>query len=248
MIGLRRISLANSVSDQLANLTTTISLKTTMAERVTEAKRLWRGRPQVRAELKSSLQKFASGRLRCMYCGDNQGTDVDHYEPVATSPQKTFVWLNHLLACSACNSHHKRHQFPLGDDGTPLLLDPTTDDPFIHLALALSVGRYAPLTERGEATINICQLNRDILCRGRQVAYDTAAILLEAWLQAHDAGNVEMATAIEKTIQEQPFADVVLAMLRYVDAPGVNELFHDRLHIVPILRHPALRASQLVGG
>jgi hypothetical protein len=182
-----------------------------------------------------------------MYCGDNQGTDVDHYEPLAKSPQKTFVWLNHLLACSACNSHHKRDRFPLGKDGTPLLLDPTKDDPFVHLALALSIGRYAPLTERGEATINICQLNRDILCRGRQAAYDTATIMLGAWSQAHDVGNVKTATLVEETIQEQPFADVILAMLRYVNSPGADALFHDRLHIVPILRNPALRASQLTG-
>jgi hypothetical protein len=88
-----------------------------------------------------------------MYCGDNQGTDVDHHEPLALAPYRTFDWLNHLLACSVCNSHFKRDGFPRADDGTPLLLDPTADEPLDHLALSLSVGWYAPRTERGRVTI-----------------------------------------------------------------------------------------------
>jgi hypothetical protein len=244
MIRLYRTSLADTLTEQLETLTSAIEGQPTAA-RVAEARRLWRGRRQVRAELKAALGKFASGRLRCMYCGDNQGTDIDHYEPLSAAPRRTFHWPNHLLACSACNSHHKRDRFPLAADGTPLLLDPTADDPFAHLALALSVGRYVPLTARGEATIAVCQLNRDILCRGRQVAYDTVTIALEEWSRAYETGNVERVIMVEEAIQEQPFADVAQAMLRYVDSPGVDELFHDRSHLVAILRHPTLRAGLL---
>ncbi|WP_125728287.1 HNH endonuclease [Kibdelosporangium aridum] len=195
--------------------------------------------------MKDVLEGFASGRSRCMYCGDNQGTDVDHYEPLAAAPLRTFVWKNHLLACSGCNSHFKRDTFPKGSGGVPLLLDPTVDDPFDHLALALSVGRYAPLTERGEATIEICQLNRDILSRGRQVAYDTLTVILEAWIRAHDSGDDGKMVGLEKTIREQPFADVIHAMLRYAHAPGAPQLFADRSHLLPILADQRLRARLL---
>ncbi len=243
MIALRRIALGDSALETLAGLTEMIRSKELQESRLVEARRLWRSRTNIRADLKTSLQKFASGRHKCMYCGDNQGTDVDHYEPIAVNPLKAFNWLNHLLACSACNSHHKRDQFPLGSNGAPLLLDPTSDDPLEHLGLALSVGRYTPLTERGKATIEICQLNRDILCRGRQVAYDTSTLLLEAWLKASDSGNIQMASMARMAIQEQPFADVIHAMLRYAESPGAHELFYDRIQVVSILRRSDLRCS-----
>ncbi|CAM3569497.1 HNH endonuclease [Kibdelosporangium persicum] len=180
-----------------------------------------------------------------MYCGDNQGTDVDHYEPLAVAPLRTFVWKNHLLACSGCNSHFKRGGFPKSRDGVPLLLDPTVDDPFDHLALALSVGLYAPITDRGRATIEICQLNRDILSRGRQTAYETMTIILEAWRQASDHEDEYKKTSLMNTIREQPFADVIYAMLRYAHAPGASQLFADRPQLLPILNDEQLRTSLL---
>lgn len=180
-----------------------------------------------------------------MYCGDNQGTDIDHYEPLAKAPLRTFVWLNHLLACSGCNSRYKRDAFPRAGNGRPLLLDPTVDDPFDHLGLALSIGRYTALTDRGAATIDICQLNRDILCRGRQVAYDTVTVILEGWQQALAARDVRKMGNLADTIREQPFADVVHAMLRYAHAPGANRLFADRLRLLPILTDTQLRATLL---
>lgn len=66
-----------------------------------------------------SLLQEGERQERCMYCGDNQGTDVDHFEPLSLAPLRTFDWPNHLLACSLCNSHYKRHLFPCDEDGRP---------------------------------------------------------------------------------------------------------------------------------
>ncbi|PPK63885.1 HNH endonuclease [Actinokineospora auranticolor] len=211
-------------------------------EQVAKARALWRSRPAVRQAVGATLRGFAPGRERCMYCGDNQGTDIDHFSPVALTPLLTFAWRNHLLACSACNSHHKRDRFPLDDRGKPLLLDPTVDDPFDHLALSLTLGRYHPLTDRGAGTIDICGLNRDILTRGRQNARSTLVFLFERWAVAHRTDDRATADRVIDTVREQPFADVVQAMLRYSTRPGAADVFSEQPEVLDVLRHPDLRA------
>ena len=74
--------------------------------------------------VKRLLRQMAHGTERCMYCEDNLGTDIDHVEPLAVAPLRAFDWLNHLLACSYCNSHAKGRQYPCDADGHPLLIDP----------------------------------------------------------------------------------------------------------------------------
>ena len=123
------------------------------------AKQLWNWNNTIRRHihpvLTSTLAEMAPGLERCMYCGDNQGTDIDHFEPIRVNPLRTFDWHNHLLACSLCNSHLKRDLFPLADDGTSLLIDPSSEDPAPHLHLSLAAGAYIDLTDRGDATIKV---------------------------------------------------------------------------------------------
>lgn len=64
---------------------------------------------QAHHRLDSVLRQMAPGLERCMYCGDNQGTDIDHFEPLARNPLRTFDWLNHLLACSG-GGHESRER------------------------------------------------------------------------------------------------------------------------------------------
>ena len=65
-------------------------------------------------------------------------------------PIRTFDWSNLFLACSHCNSNAKRNKFPV-DPATesPLLIDPTSDDPLEHLALSPSTGEYVPIGLKG---------------------------------------------------------------------------------------------------
>ncbi|MBN6040071.1 HNH endonuclease [Amycolatopsis sp. 195334CR] len=242
MIRLYRGGLDDKLHQRLSDATGLIRAKRTHATRVTRARDLWKARRSIRTPLKAALTRFAAGRARCMYCGDNQGADIDHHDPLARSPLRTFTWTNHLLACSVCNSHHKREAFPTADDGTPLLLDPTVDDPLDHLTLALSIGLYHPTTERGRVTIEICALNRDLLTRGRQAAYESMSALLHRWRDLYDEGDSTARTALERVIVEQPFADVVHAMIRYSDAPGATEVFADRPHVLQVLTTPEFRA------
>ncbi|WP_184754233.1 HNH endonuclease [Streptosporangium album] len=135
------------------------------------ARAAWKSAGAVRVRLAGHLNAMATGIRRCMYCGDGLGTDIDHFEPLAEAPLRAFDWPNHLLACSHCNSHQKRELFPRDEDGRPMLVDPSAEDPYGHLELVLSTGTYEALTVRGDATIKVFGLNRSDLERGRAAAF-----------------------------------------------------------------------------
>src|SRR5690606_37656340 len=126
------------------------------------ARRKWQHADAVLRAVRELLGTRATGIDRFMYDADNQRNDSHHVEPIAAAPPRTLAWHNHLLACSHCNSHEKRDLFPRAADGTPLLVDPTAEDPYQHLRLLLSVGEYEALSERGEATIEVFGLNRAV--------------------------------------------------------------------------------------
>lgn len=231
---------------QLTRRLTALSIALTEqdhTDRVEQARRLWKS-SRVASPLRATLTDMAAGRACCMYCGDGCGTDVDHFEPLAHNPARTFDWLNHLLACSMCNSHHKRDRFPLDELGRPLLIDPASEDPFDHLDLRLSVGVYLPRTPQGEATIDVCGLNRPLLVRGRAAARRCVAACLRQWHRANQAGNTAEMSEWAQTVREQPFADVCQAMFRQAWCPGAAEIFSadDELEL---LRMPELRTALL---
>ncbi|EFE74634.1 hypothetical protein SSIG_02186 [Streptomyces filamentosus NRRL 11379] len=149
---------------------------------------------------------MAPGHQRCMYCGDSQGTDIDHFEPKSRAPLRTFEWLNHLLACAYCNSNQKRNRFPRSEtDGSPLLLDPTLQEPLEHLRLVLPVGTYKGLTPQGDACIAVFGLNnRGALVDGRRTAYVTAKHSVELWRIATDRGRHDKGAEIVRAAWNRP--------------------------------------------
>lgn len=238
MIRLVRPALPVSATDRLTVLTGQIAA-VVRERRSAAARRMWSTDRTVRPTIRRTLGEMAPGRERCMYCGDNQGSDVDHFEPLSRNPLRTFDWLNHLLACSICNSHFKRDRWPLTDDGVPLLIDPTVDDPLDHLRLSLAAGAYHPLTDRGAATIEVCGLNRPVLTRGRVAARSTVERCVRMWDRARRLGDDELADEVVATVHEQPFADVAQEMLRAAGRPGADQVLAPE--IVRLLRQPALR-------
>jgi hypothetical protein len=247
MIKISRAPLPRELDERLTGLTKELE-SISADKRIANARGIWRRtsiRTNVRAPLSKVLADMAPGREHCMYCGDNQGTDIDHYEPIARNPLRTFVWLNHLLACSVCNSHQKRDQFPVDTDGNPLLIDPTTEDPFDHLLLTLSLGVYQPITHKGKVTIDVCDLNRALLIRGRVQARRVVELCLDLWQRGTSEGNATIENEAVLTVREQPFADVCQSMLRQATAPNAGDIFVDNLSILDLLLNPKLRAALL---
>ncbi|GAA1618006.1 hypothetical protein GCM10009828_052800 [Actinoplanes couchii] len=134
----------------------------------------------------------------------------------------------------------------MDEHGNSLLIDPSSEDPFEHLLLALSMGEYVPLTEKGRATITVFGLNRFPLARARQQAYRVVVLCLRQWRREILEQSTNLADAMLHTIREQPCADVCQAMLRQVEQPGAAIVFADAPDIVDLLRDQTVRRALLL--
>jgi uncharacterized protein (TIGR02646 family) len=152
---------------------------------------------------------MASGLQRCMYCEDSQGTDIDHFDPKSRTPIRAFDWSNLLLACSFCNSNAKRSQFPVDPaTDTPLLVDPTSDDPLEHLSLSPTTGAYFSIGPKGQPTIDVFGLNRYVCEEGRRNAVIVIGTLSVAYANSKKAGHAEKANKLLSALFVQPFQGV----------------------------------------
>lgn len=212
MIPIHRPPAPAKTQQLLARWTTTITA-VPEAQRYDTAVVQWRGAAAPKKHVRSLLRGMASGVERCMYCEDSLGTDIDHFQPVADDPLRTFDWPNHLLACSHCNSNTKGHKYPRDASGACLLVDPTAEDPSSHLVLFLASGEYQALTPKGMETIEAFGLNRRTLVRGRKAAFVTAKNLLSSWYEHRQAGRSEQAREIVEAIADSPFSVVVRAIV-----------------------------------
>jgi hypothetical protein len=219
MIRITRIALDEELDDRLNYRT---GLLTHRGADARSARRSWKGARGERIGIKDTLVRIAAGIERCMYCGDSRGTDIDHFAPISFVPFRTFDWYNHLLACSNCNSNAKRDVYPCDGDGQSLLINPTAEDPSDHLKLALSVGEYTGLTHKGCVTIEVFQLNRIDLRKGREAAFARCKSMVRDCLSLETSGRRDEAAATKLALERQPFADVLHAMYKVADAPGAE--------------------------
>lgn len=176
------------------------------------ARQVWKAADAAKREVRLLLEQMAHGVQRCMYCEDNLGTDIDHFQPMAKAPLRTFDWENHLLACSYCNSNVKRDAYPCDAEGACLLVDPSAEDPGAHLMLLLASGEYLARSPKGEQTILVFGLNRRDLVQGRKAAFIRARALLRDWHRSRREGDVHEADQTAQALRVSPFAGVVRAM------------------------------------
>lgn len=172
-----------------------------------------------RENVKSALQAMAPGLMRCMYCEDSMGTDIDHFRPKSDYPENTFVWENYYLACSHCNSNQKRNEFPLMPGGSPGLIDPCADDPYDHLDFSPSTGFYKERDERGEHTIRVFGLNREVCVKGRRNAW----VVLESIIVLY-ANEPERRGEFLRIIREYPFQGVRRHLGQFMKSPNRDSL------------------------
>lgn len=127
-------------------------------------------------DLCAILRKMAGSQERCMYCEDSRGTDVEHFWPIASYKQKAFLWDNLLWICTDCN-RQKTDNFALDDLNNPLLINPTSEDPWDYLFFdsetAMVTARYQSSTKlphpKGTYTISaLPTLNYEVVINGRQ--------------------------------------------------------------------------------
>ncbi|MEV7218082.1 hypothetical protein AB0O31_33935 [Kitasatospora cineracea] len=175
----------------------------------------WQRAATAKSMIRELLEAMAPGVLRCMYCLDSRGTDIDHFAPKSRVPLWTFCWHNHLLACSHCNSNLKRDAYPCDSFGQCLLIDPTVEDPADHLRLDPITGEYQGCTPDGESSakgvvsIRVFGLNRYELREGRRNAYIKCRELLSSWHRQFRCGDYQRAEEIALALCNEPFADVL---------------------------------------
>ncbi|MBI5518044.1 MAG: hypothetical protein HY909_30015 [Deltaproteobacteria bacterium] len=184
-----------------------------------------------------ALDAMASGRARCMYCEDSRGCDVEHFRPKARFPGHTFTWMNLLKVCTDCN-RQKDAAF------NAQLLDPTVLDPYDHLLLTFSTGRYRARqgSSRGAATLRILpRLNHaQVLQEGRRDAWVKLKELLSRFDQLTEAGDHARASSLRQVIVRLPFSGVFAAALRASEEPGAATVLGADFMAV-LKRRPELR-------
>jgi uncharacterized protein (TIGR02646 family) len=153
------------------------------------------------ASVFATLTVMAGSRARCMFCSDSRGADIDHFWPIKPYHRKTFAWENHLLVCTACN-RRKGDRFALDSLGLPLLIDPTTDDPWDFLFFDTATGNVTARFEvasglpnsKGQHTSDpfILPLNVEAVTDGRRRIARNLQRAVEHFLAAHSQdGSVD---------------------------------------------------------
>jgi uncharacterized protein (TIGR02646 family) len=200
-----------------------------------EAQRLWALQAnRAFEEIRATLKSMATGRERCMYCEDSAATDIEHFWPKSKYPERAFSWANYVLACSGCNSNSKREKFPLDEAGAPLLIDPTVEDPREHLVLSVRTGKYLPRTRqgqesrKGQESIEVFGLGRDILEKGRQDAWHAIPALLLRYDGLCSQADWRRAIETQRTLCRFPFASVFVWFLDIASAPYAVTFIDER--------------------
>ena len=113
-----------------------------------------------------ALQLMMGNRERCMYCVDSHGCDIEHFRPKARFPRRAFQWRNLLLCCTECG-RFKGDVFPTAS-GRPLLIDPSSEDPWQHLDFDPDTGALTARfdvqandwSRKGAKTVEVLRLDR----------------------------------------------------------------------------------------
>lgn len=154
----------------------------------------------------ATLKAMAGTRERCMYCCDSHGTDIEHFWPKAGYPERMFQWPNLLLCCTECG-RFKGNRFP-HDGDSPLLVDPTADDPWQFLdfdpATGVIVARFDlkanAESPKGTETVRLLQLDRrEAINDGYLKTWRRLAAILEAALNQGQPDAKALITALAET-------------------------------------------------
>jgi uncharacterized protein (TIGR02646 family) len=200
MIRLDERELLPEITRTLASWQAEIDAIPDYHQRVEAALKLYsaRCRTATFGEIRVTLAAMCSGLIRCGYCEDSQGHQIEHIWPKSWYPELTFVWRNFLFSCGICNQR-KSSRFAVVRDGTlhkPMrqrgaarrpppvgtaaIIDPRREDPLDSLEIDLG-GTFAirPRPDidqlarlRANHTIELLGLNdREILVEMRAIAF-----------------------------------------------------------------------------
>jgi uncharacterized protein (TIGR02646 family) len=155
--------------------------------------RQWRSARQTKtmARALQTLREMMGPPERCMYCVDSHGCDIEHFRPKGRFPTHAFQWPNLLLCCTECG-RFKGVQFPT-EDGQPLLIDPTAEDPWQHLDFDPDTGDLTARfdvqaydwSRKGAKTVEVLRLDRrEALGNVYKATFRRLCRIVQTWLAA----------------------------------------------------------------
>jgi uncharacterized protein (TIGR02646 family) len=114
----------------------------------------------------ATLHGMTGQRQRCMYCLDSHGSDIEHFRPKASYPERMYQWRNLLLCCTHCG-RLKSEQFPMSGRSA-LLVDPTKENPWDSLDFDPKTGNICARFDvqlnawsaKGEKTVEVLHLDK----------------------------------------------------------------------------------------
>jgi uncharacterized protein (TIGR02646 family) len=198
----------------------------------------------VRAQVRADAQAlYAAFHGKCAYCEAKMAhvssPHVEHYRPKNKFPDRVFDWQNWLLSCGRCNDRKWAH-FP-DCDGQPCLLDPTAEDPSMHLDF--SGARVLGKTHRGEETIKLVGLDRSPLEDERALWLMKINLLLLLLCCVPEASAEARELLIWAMQADAPYAAMTRCYLRQ----KTPRLADPEIHHAPVmLRDPQQRIVGLV--
>lgn len=178
---------------------------------------------------------------KCAYCEDRlreRAGEVDHVRPKDSYWWLAFSLDNLVAACRSCNNakgnkfqlvrgaHLTPRQSPATTPEFPLLVDPTQDDPDLHLTYLFEFGawRIAPLTDRGSWTIRELELDRDSFrIETNRYINDAVRPRAVAYFEALAAGDQQAAVKEIRAMRglappDQPWTQLLRTVLAAVQA------------------------------
>lgn len=201
-------------------------------------------------KIKIALTSMCSGARRCAYCEDSVADEVEHMAPKDLYPELVFGWSNYVYACGACNGP-KNNRFGIIDEdnrcievtrkplepvrpptgGDHALINPRVDNPIGFFDLDL-IDTFAMLPRenlstrdlaRAEFTLDVLDLNRDVLLDARSNAFGSFRARLYEYREKRDNGApvVEL-EALAAGIKKMPHPTVFAEMQR--SHPDIAEL------------------------
>ena len=190
------------------------------------------------------LNEMNPGVLRCAYCEDSVGDEVEHIKPKSLYPEDVFNWSNYLYACGRCNGpkNNKWAVFSQQDgklttvqrgrndpikpplSGKSVFINPRAEDPFNFLMLDLrdtfefvALGAEGSQEhQRANYTIQVLGLNdRDDLAVQREYAYQAFLALLKLYIEQMGANaSSEELDRISKALVNHQHLTVWKEMIR----------------------------------
>jgi len=187
------------------------------------------------SQIKHELTQLFNNK--CAFCESINPVSIDHFRPKSTYDWLIFEWENLIISCRDCNKAQSNH-FPVnGKRGQVLssiqelrkvenylLIDPCYDLPEDHITFNYD-GEILSLTEKGEYTIRMFELNRPSLIRNRKMRIHETEYLIH---------NVENNFSINPT--QDSFNVLLSTVNKIINSPAepfqgcLRAVFKDELY------------------